>query len=206
MHEDEFAVPIVKLWEHLLVPIQGELTDQQAAELSADVLDAIHQTGATSLLVDVSGVAVMDSHLCATLARLAASARLMGARSIVSGLTPEIVMTLQTMGVEMEEIQTTLSLEEALLMLGIGKLSPKDSPNETRTRPGAPGSAPLTDDTGPSGSSGFFPSPARTQGLTGPLGGPAGPARTPLGGPAAHGQRKPLIPSVPRSTITRSDS
>ena len=126
MHEpdDEFAIPIVRLWEHLLVPVQGEISDQQAAELSSDVLEAVHRTGATNLLIDVSGVAVMDSHLCATFARLAASARMMGVNSVISGLTPEIVMTLQTMGVELEEIRTTLSLEEALMMLGIGKLHP----------------------------------------------------------------------------------
>ncbi len=122
-HEDEFAIPIVQLWEHLLVPIQGEISDQQAAELSAAVLEAVHRTGAANLLIDVSGVAIMDSHLCATFARLASSARMMGVRSVISGLTPEIVMTLQTMGVEMEEIHTTLNLEEALMMLGIGKLS-----------------------------------------------------------------------------------
>lgn len=128
MQTDDYAIPIVKLWEHLLVPIQGEISDQQAANLLGDVLAAIQQTGAVSLLVDVSGVAVMDSHLCATLANLAASARLMGARSVISGLTPEIVTTLQTMGVALGDIKTVLSLEDALMLFGIGRVGTARQP------------------------------------------------------------------------------
>jgi len=173
-HDDEFAIPIVRLWEHLLVPVQGEISDQQAAELSADVLEAVHRTGATNLLIDVSGVAVMDSHLCATFAQLAASARMMGVHSVISGLTPEIVMTLQTMGVELEDIRTTLSLEEALMMLGIGKL-----------RPVAPAGRPVTPYPPP-----HPPDQYPAAGWPGPVGAPtypgapqAGPGTTPPGAP-----------------------
>jgi rsbT antagonist protein RsbS len=43
----------------------------------------------------------------------------MGTPTIISGLSPEIAMTLQTMGVELEAVQTALSLEQALAMLGL---------------------------------------------------------------------------------------
>jgi rsbT antagonist protein RsbS len=192
-HDDDFAIPIVRLWEHLLVPIQGEISDQQAAELSADVLEAVHRTGATNLLIDVSGVAVMDSHLCATFARLAASARMMGVHSVISGLTPEIVMTLQTMGVELEEIHTTLSLEEALVMLGIGKLTP---------------AGPVAQPPSPYPPSQTAPAPAPPAGWPGPVSAlpygavpPAGPGAIPPGPMAGPGLGPPpgMSPPTPGS-------
>src|SRR5262249_43380500 len=46
-------------------------------------------------------------------------ARLMGTPTILSGLSPEIAMTLQAMGVELEAVKTALTLEQALTMLGL---------------------------------------------------------------------------------------
>src|SRR5512143_3338114 len=102
-------LPIIRLWDRVLVPLQGEITDELA-----EVLKAIHQSGAVGLVLDLTGVWIMDSHLCAVLSNLAASAKLMGTPTIISGLSPEIAMTLQTMGVELHAVRTALSLEQAL--------------------------------------------------------------------------------------------
>lgn len=135
--EDDYRIPIVQLWEHLLVPIQGEVSDQQTTELSRAVLENIETSETRNLLLDVSGVAFIDSHLCATLARLAASARLMGVNTVMSGLSPEIVLTLTTMDVDLEGIRTTLCLEDALEALGIGRLASSSiGPWDTTSSPG----------------------------------------------------------------------
>jgi rsbT antagonist protein RsbS len=112
-------LPIIKLWDRIVVPIQGEITDELAGQLSSEILKAIHQSGAHGLVLDLTGVWIMDSHLCSVLSNLAAAARLMGTPTIISGLSPEIAMTLQTMGVELEAVRTALSLEQALAMLGL---------------------------------------------------------------------------------------
>jgi rsbT antagonist protein RsbS len=112
-------LPIIKLWDRILVPIQGEITDDLAEQLSQEVLREIHESGAHGLVLDLTGVWIMDSHLCSVLSNLASAARLMGTPTIISGLSPEIAMTLQTMGVELEAVRTALSLEQALTMLGL---------------------------------------------------------------------------------------
>jgi rsbT antagonist protein RsbS len=53
------------------------------------------------------------------ISNLAGAARLMGTPTIICGLSPEIAMTLQTMGVELQSVRTALSLEQALGMLGL---------------------------------------------------------------------------------------
>jgi rsbT antagonist protein RsbS len=112
-------LPIIKLWDRILVPIQGEITDDLAELLSQEVLREIHESGAHGLVLDLTGVWIMDSHLCSVLSNLASAARLMGTPTIISGLSPEIAMTLQTMGVELVAVRTALSLEQALTMLGL---------------------------------------------------------------------------------------
>jgi rsbT antagonist protein RsbS len=104
----------------LLVPLQGDVTDRHAEHLIDEVLQRLAQHRARGLVVDVSGVALIDSHLCAMIASLAASARLMGTRSFVAGLSAEVAMTLETMGVSFKQIETTRGLEEALAHFDIG--------------------------------------------------------------------------------------
>ncbi len=112
-------LPIIRLYDRLLIPIQGEITDDLADQITHEVLRAIHDDGPRGLVLDLTGVWIMDSHLCAVLSNLAASARLMGTPTIICGLSPEIAMTLQTMGVELPGVRTALTLEQALELLGL---------------------------------------------------------------------------------------
>ena len=69
-------IPIIKLWHLLLVPVQGHITDHQLDQLSEGLLARIHETGATGIVIDVTGMWLIDSHTCALLSRIATSARL----------------------------------------------------------------------------------------------------------------------------------
>lgn len=119
MSDTRSSIPVLKIWDQLLVALQGDVSDRQADELSHSVLARIRDADVTGLILDVTGVFTLDSHLCAVLARLAASARLMGVRSVLCGLTPEVVMTLQAMDIELDEIDTMGTIEEALEVAGI---------------------------------------------------------------------------------------
>jgi rsbT antagonist protein RsbS len=117
--EDLDRLPIIKLWNLILVPLQGDITDALADRLRENVLETINTSGAEGLVIDVTGVWMIDSHLCAVISNLAASARLMGTRSIICGMSAEIALTLQTMGVDMAGVKTALTVEEAFSILGV---------------------------------------------------------------------------------------
>lgn len=119
MRHDANRMPIIRLWSLLLIPVQGELTDSQAEQLRNDVLHEIHATGSDGLVLDVTGLWLMDSHLCAVLTRLAQAAALMGTRTVVCGISADIAMTIQAMGLEMAGVRTALTLEEALQGFGV---------------------------------------------------------------------------------------
>jgi rsbT antagonist protein RsbS len=112
-------LPIIRLWNRLLVPIQGDMTDPLADALREEVLRTIHVEGAVGLVLDLTAVWVMDSHLCAVISELASSAKLMGTPTVVCGMSPEIAMTLQAMGVELTAVESVLNLEQGLVRLGL---------------------------------------------------------------------------------------
>lgn len=114
---EEARIPIIKLWDYLLVPLQGDISDGQAAVLKQDVLDRIRELGCVGIVVDLSGLWLVDSHLCSVIATLAASARLMGTRTVISGMKPDVALTLQTMGIDLQGVRSARNLEHALTLL-----------------------------------------------------------------------------------------
>lgn len=119
METEQHAIPVIELWGRLVVSLQGDVTDSQMERLQTTLLDRIREKGAHGLVIDASGVWLMDSHLCAVLGRIAGAARLMGTRPVLSGLSPSVVMTLDQMGIALEGIETALGLETALERLGL---------------------------------------------------------------------------------------
>lgn len=134
MEDDYNRIPIIGFWDLLLVPLQGDMTDDLAARLVSEVLERIHKSGSSGLMIDITGLWIVDSHLCAVLSKLAAAASLMGARTIISGMKPEIAMALETMGVGLGNVTATLDLETALGLLGVVR------PEIVRDRLSAPSS------------------------------------------------------------------
>ena len=119
MDHEYGRIPIIKLWRLLLVPLQGELTDDLADQLTSEVLDRIYREGASGIVIDITGLWMVDSHLCSVLTQLSASAQLLGAKTIISGLKPDIALTLETMGIQLGAVETALDLEAALNSLGL---------------------------------------------------------------------------------------
>ncbi|MFT3928524.1 MAG: STAS domain-containing protein [Myxococcales bacterium] len=129
---DQHAIPVIELWGRLIVALQGDVGDTQMERLREEVLQRVRERGAQGLVIDASGMWMVDSHLCAMLGRIVSSARLMGVRAVLSGLSPQVVLTLGEMGIDLEGISTALTLEEALESLGVAALR-DDQTHSTQT-------------------------------------------------------------------------
>jgi rsbT antagonist protein RsbS len=138
MDDDYGRIPIIKLWRLLLVPLQGELTDELADRLTSEVLDRIYREGSSGIVVDITGLWMVDSHLCSVLTQLSSAAQLLGARTIISGLKPDIALTLETMGIELGAIETALDLEAAMNSLGLRSPDEVQAPSDAEADPDQP--------------------------------------------------------------------
>lgn len=109
-----FSIPIIRLYGVLIVSIQTELSDTLVDRLKADVSDQIDKTHARGLILDVSGVDVMDSYITRVFRDLGQISLLMGVKTILCGLDPGIAMTLVEMDMDLPGIETAMNLEAAI--------------------------------------------------------------------------------------------
>ena len=112
-------IPILRLGPILIVSVQGDLADAVAVALRHDVGDAVSSGGTTGVVLDVSGVAIVDSYLGRVLTEIAADSSLLGASTIVAGIKPAVAITLVEMGLRLDGARTARSLEAAMAMLGM---------------------------------------------------------------------------------------
>lgn len=113
-HQDDGRIPIIRLYSHLIVPIQVGLTDRLLHTLQRDITRMIGERRVDSLIVDLTGVELLDSYLARGLRDLGLMVRLMGVSTVICGLHPGMAVTLVEMGMEMPGVQLALNLERAL--------------------------------------------------------------------------------------------
>ena len=99
------AVPILRVAGVLLVSIQVDLGDTVAEALQEDILQAISRTASTGLIIDVTGLEVVDSFVARVLVDTARMARLMGTETVIAGLRPEVAATLVRMGFDVSDVR-----------------------------------------------------------------------------------------------------
>jgi rsbT co-antagonist protein RsbR len=127
----ELSTPVLQVRERLLIlPIIGVIDPQRNRQLTEQLLRAIRTNRAKVVVIDITGVAAMDSNVANQLVQTVEASRLLGATVIVTGLSPEIAQTLVTIGVDLSEMATVGDLqggiEEAERLLGYKVLPLED--------------------------------------------------------------------------------
>jgi rsbT co-antagonist protein RsbR len=119
----ELSTPVLQLRDRLLIlPIIGVLDTHRARLLTDNLLRAIRANRAKVVVVDITGVAAVDSKVANHLLQAVTASKLMGATVIVTGLSSEVAQTLVTLGVDLSRLNTIGDLqggiEEAERVLG----------------------------------------------------------------------------------------
>jgi rsbT antagonist protein RsbS len=112
-------LPIIQIRNCLLVSIQTELHDRLALDLQASLMERVRLQGVRGVVLDVSGVEIIDSYITRILNDIGRSVRFMGAECFLVGVRPAVAMTLIEMGVELDSVRTALNLDLALAELDL---------------------------------------------------------------------------------------
>ena len=119
----ELSTPVLVVRERMLiVPLVGTLDRDRAAQLTDELLGRIRAGRARAVVIDVTGVPVIDSVVAGQLVRTVQACGLLGASVVVTGLSSDITQALVTTGVDVRAIHAVADLqrgiEEAERLLG----------------------------------------------------------------------------------------
>ena len=113
-------IPILKLGGALLVSIQVDIHDRLARALEEDLSNRIVATGARGVMIDISGLDVVDSFMGRMLDNIAAVSRLLDADTVVVGMRPAVAITLVELGLSLTGVKTALNVERGMALIGAG--------------------------------------------------------------------------------------
>ena len=111
----ELSTPVLQIRERLLLlPIIGVIDTQRARLITESLLRSIRANRAKVVVMDITGVATIDSKVSNHLLQTVTAARLMGAHVIVTGLSAEVAQSLVALGIELSKLNTVGDLQGGL--------------------------------------------------------------------------------------------
>lgn len=114
----EMSVPVLPIGDRMLVmPLVGTLDSSRLQLMQAQALESIEREHARYLLLDVTGVPVIDSQIGQGLIGVVQAARLLGAQVSLVGIRPEVAQTIVGLGLQLEGICTFASLRDGVRKL-----------------------------------------------------------------------------------------
>jgi rsbT antagonist protein RsbS len=110
-------IPILRMGEFLLVTLQVDMHDQLALRLQDDLTKAIEAKAARGVLIDISGLEMVDSFMGRMLSDMSGMARILDARTVLVGMQPAVAITLVELGLSLPGIDTALNVERGMQLL-----------------------------------------------------------------------------------------
>lgn len=111
----ELSTPVIELEARiLLLPLVGAIDDERGELLMQTALLRVTERSARVIILDIAGVAVIDTATADRLVKTAAAVRLLGAEAIVTGVRPEAARTLVELGFDIGTLKTSSSLADGI--------------------------------------------------------------------------------------------
>jgi rsbT co-antagonist protein RsbR len=111
----ELSTPIIPLYAGILaVPLVGRVDSQRAQALTEAMLEAIAREQAEMVLLDITGVAVVDTNVANHLMQTARAAALLGSQVVLVGISAEVAQTLVQLGLDLGQLVTLSNLQSGL--------------------------------------------------------------------------------------------
>ena len=107
-------IPVLQVEEFLLVSVQVDMQDRLALALQDDLSRRLAASRAQGVLIDISGLDVVDSFMGRVIANIASVARLMDAETVVVGMRPAVAMTLVELGLTLPGVRTALNIDQGM--------------------------------------------------------------------------------------------
>ena len=111
----ELSTPVIPVWAGVIVvPLIGHIDTLRARDITRVLLAGISQHQAKVVILDITGVPIVDSGVAAYLYKTIQAARLKGARTIITGISEAVAETIVDLGIDWGGIETLTDLQSGL--------------------------------------------------------------------------------------------
>ncbi len=117
----ELSTPVIRVYERvLLLPVVGTVDSHRAEQIMEQLLLRVVEEQARVVIVDIAGVPVVDTRVADHLIKTTAAVRLLGAETILTGISAHVARTIVQLGVDITGMHTLTRLADGIeLALGI---------------------------------------------------------------------------------------
>jgi rsbT co-antagonist protein RsbR len=128
------SAPIIPILPSVIVvPLAGILDGEQVQRLMQQVLERISAQRSRDLILDITGVPIMDSHVANVVIQIAQAVKLLGTRTLLVGVRPEVAQTLVALNIEFGDLEIFADLQDAVLSR-LGQLTQSKASNMNISR------------------------------------------------------------------------
>jgi rsbT co-antagonist protein RsbR len=111
----ELSTPLIPITDHVMVmPLIGSVDSRRAQQVIDSLLQGVASSRARTVILDITGVPVVDTQVANALVRAAQAVSLLGAQVVLSGIRPEVAQTLVGLGVDLSGIATSGTLQSSI--------------------------------------------------------------------------------------------
>lgn len=111
----ELSTPLLSISDSVVVmPLVGTIDSQRALNIIETLLTGVAGNRASTAIIDITGVVVVDTQVANALVRAAQAVKLLGAQAVLTGIRPEVAQTLIQLGVDLGGIVTRGTLQSGI--------------------------------------------------------------------------------------------
>ncbi|WP_299645144.1 PAS domain-containing protein [uncultured Chloroflexus sp.] len=120
----ELSTPLVPISERAVaLPLVGVIDQRRASLIIETLLEGVATRGAEMVIIDITGVATVDTFIADALIRAARAVRLLGAHVVLTGISPEVAQTLVSLGADLSVFETRATLQDGIALAMNGELA-----------------------------------------------------------------------------------
>ncbi len=111
----ELSTPLLHIGDMImLMPVVGTLDSRRAQQMMEILLKGVEQNRTKVVILDITGVAIVDSQVANAIIQTEHAVRLLGARVILTGIRPEVAQAMVGLGVDLGDVMTHSTLQSGI--------------------------------------------------------------------------------------------
>ncbi|MDX8291901.1 STAS domain-containing protein [Metabacillus indicus] len=111
----ELSAPLIPVFENItIMPLVGTIDTERAKQIMENLLTGVVKHRAQVVLIDITGVPVVDTMVAHHIIQASEAVRLVGAKCLLVGLRPEIAQTIVNLGIDLSQVITKNSLQKGM--------------------------------------------------------------------------------------------